>query len=91
MLALTIVDQCAYPCAISHRAWPACRLQRRQRLFGWSVVLGAQPYVQFYRSWEIGSGWGFSGKVTVFLQPSDPISKLVKAENVGSQFLSLQR
>lgn len=40
-------------------------------------MLGAQPYVQFYRSWEIDSGWGFSGKVTVFLRPSDPMSKLV--------------
>jgi len=37
---------------------------------------GAQPYVQFPWSWELGAGWGVSGMVTAFLRPSDPISKI---------------
>ena len=39
--------------------------------------LGAQPYLQFPWSRELGGGWGISGMVTAFFRPSEPGSKLV--------------
>jgi hypothetical protein len=38
---------------------------------------GAQPYLQFPWSWELGSGWGLSGMFTEFIRPSDPASKRI--------------
>jgi outer membrane putative beta-barrel porin/alpha-amylase len=38
---------------------------------------GAQPYLQFPWSWELGAGWGTSGMVTTFIRPADPVSKVV--------------
>jgi hypothetical protein len=37
---------------------------------------GAQPYVQFPWSWELGGGWGISGMLTNFMVPTDPTNKL---------------
>jgi len=37
---------------------------------------GAQPYVQFPWSWELGGGWGISGMLTNFMVPADPTNKL---------------
>ena len=39
--------------------------------------LGAQPYLQFPWSRELGGGWGISGMVTAFFRPAEPGSKLV--------------
>ncbi len=37
---------------------------------------GAQPYLQFPWSRELGGGWGISGMATAFFRPSDPTGKL---------------
>ena len=37
---------------------------------------GAQPYLQFPWSKELGNGWGISGMFTLFSRPSDPVSRL---------------
>jgi len=39
---------------------------------------GAQPYLQFPWSRELGGGWGISGMVTTFLLPADPVSKVTE-------------
>jgi hypothetical protein len=35
--------------------------------------IGAQPYVQFPWSYELGGGWAVSGMVTTFIHPAEPI------------------
>jgi hypothetical protein len=37
---------------------------------------GAQPYVQFPWSWQLGSGWSVSGMLTNFITPADPTNKV---------------
>ena len=37
---------------------------------------GAQPYLQFPWSKELGQGWGISGMFTLFTRPADPVSRL---------------
>ncbi|HEY0911299.1 MAG TPA: transporter, partial [Bradyrhizobium sp.] len=37
--------------------------------------LGAQPYLQFPWSHELGNGWGTSGMFTTFFFPSDPFNR----------------
>jgi hypothetical protein len=39
---------------------------------------GAQPYVQFPWSRELGGGWGVSGMLTTFFFPADPVSKFTQ-------------
>jgi hypothetical protein len=40
--------------------------------------LGAQPYLQFPWSVELGGSWGIAGMVTTFLRPSDLFSQLTQ-------------
>jgi Putative MetA-pathway of phenol degradation len=38
---------------------------------------GAQPYLQFPWSWELGDGWGLSGMFTEFFRPVDLTTKRI--------------